>query len=92
MKAELRSIIAETACLDVPVATLSDTDSLYDAGLSSLGTLRVMLAIEEALNLEIPAERITFDTFQSIESLASMLAPLIQEGPTASAPFATTQR
>ncbi|HKT95369.1 MAG TPA: acyl carrier protein [Paraburkholderia sp.] len=92
MKAALRSIISETACLDVPVATLSDTDSLYDAGLSSLGTIRVMLAIEEALDIEIPAELITFDLFQSIESLASMLVSLRQEGPTECATLAAIQR
>ena len=92
MKAALRSIISESACLDVPVATLSDTDNLYDAGLSSLGTIRVMLAIEETLDIEIPAELITFDLFQSIESLAGMLASLTQEGRTECAPFATAQR
>ena len=92
MKAELRSIISETGCLDVPVSTLSDTDNLYAAGLSSLGTIRVMLAIEEALDIEIPDELITFDLFQSIESLASMLASLVREGRSERARCATLQR
>ncbi|QBR04158.1 acyl carrier protein [Paraburkholderia pallida] len=92
MKADLRSIISETACLDVPVASLSDTDNLYAVGLSSLGTIRVMLAIEEALGIEIPAELITFDLFQSIESLARLLASLKQDGRTECAPFAAMQR
>ncbi|WP_213304976.1 acyl carrier protein [Paraburkholderia sacchari] len=92
MKAALRSIISETACLDVPVESLSDTDNLYAAGLSSLGTIRVMLAIEEALGIEIPAGLITFDLFQSIESLASMLASLIQAERTECVPFTATQR
>lgn len=92
MKAALRNILSETACLDVPVASLSDTDNLYAVGLSSLGTIRVMLAIEDALDIEIPAELITFDLFQSLESLAHMLAPLMQEGGAACGPLATAQR
>jgi acyl carrier protein len=79
MKADLRRVLSETACLDVPVETLSDTDNLYAAGLSSLGTVRVMLAVEEALGIEIPGELITFELFQCIESIASALAPLVRE-------------
>jgi acyl carrier protein len=77
MKAELRRVLSESACLDVPVDTLSDTDDLFAAGLSSLGTVRVMLAIEEALGIDIPGELITFKLFQSIDSLARSLAPLV---------------
>jgi acyl carrier protein len=79
MKADLRRVLSETACLDVPVESLSDTDNLYAAGLSSLGTVRVMLAVEEALGIEIPGELITFELFQCIESIASALAPLVRE-------------
>jgi acyl carrier protein len=79
MKAELRHILSESACLDVPVETLSDTDDLYAAGLSSLGTVRVMLAIEDALGIEMPGELITFELFKSIDSLAYSLAPLLAE-------------
>jgi acyl carrier protein len=83
MKVALRRIISETACLDVPVETLSDTDNLFAAGLSSIGTVRVMLAIEESLRIEIPETVITFDMFRCIDSLASALAPLVcDERPT----------
>src|SRR5579864_2676458 len=79
MKADLRRILAETACLDVPVETLSDFDNLYAAGLSSLGTIRVMLAVEDALGIEIPGELITFDLFRCIDSFVSALAPFVQD-------------
>ncbi|SED08833.1 Acyl carrier protein [Burkholderia sp. WP9] len=79
MKAELRRVLSETACLDVPVETLSDTDDLYAAGLSSLGTVRVMLAVEDALGIEVPGELITFKLFQCIDSIACALAPLVPE-------------
>jgi acyl carrier protein len=83
MKTELRRVISETGCLDVPVETLSDTDDLYAAGLSSLGTVRVMLALEEAFDMEVPGEVITFELFQCIDSLACGLAPLLQREPVA---------
>jgi len=92
MKVALRRILAETACLEVPVETLSDTDNLYAAGLSSLGTFRVMLAVEDALGIEIPGELITFDLFRSIDSLAGALAPLVRDDWAAHRPCATARR
>lgn len=77
MKAALRNIISENACLHVPVETLADSDSLYDAGLSSLGTVRVLLAVEDAFGIEIPGELISFDLFRCIDSLERFLAPLM---------------
>lgn len=79
MKAELRRVLSETASLDVPVNTLSDTDDLHAAGLSSLGTVRVMLAVEDVLGIDVPGELITFELFQCIDSLARGLAPLVAE-------------
>jgi acyl carrier protein len=92
MKADLRRVLAETACLDVPVETLSDTDNLYAAGLSSLGTVRLMLAVEDALGIEIPGELITFDLFQCIDSLTSALAPLVREQSVAGRQCAAARR
>jgi acyl carrier protein len=79
MKTYVRSILQETACLDVPVNSLGDHDDLYAAGLSSLGSVRVMMAIEEKFAVEIPAALITHELFQSIESLARTIAHLVPE-------------
>jgi acyl carrier protein len=79
MKDHVRSILRETACLDVPVDTLGDNEDLYAAGLSSLGAVRVMMAIEENFGIEIPGALITHDLFQSIDSLASTIARVVPE-------------
>ena len=79
MKTYVRSVLQETACLDVSVNSLSDDDDLYAAGLSSLGSVRVMMAIEEKFAIEIPATLITHDLFQSIESLARTIAHIVPE-------------
>ncbi len=54
MKETIRQILAEVARLDVPIETLDDQADLYQAGLSSLATVHVMLALENAFNIEIP--------------------------------------
>jgi len=79
MKHHVRRILEETACLDVEIDSLGDNDDLYAAGLSSLGTVRVMLAVEEAFAIEIPGALITHDMFASIAALAGVIAQLVPE-------------
>ncbi|WNC91447.1 acyl carrier protein [Paraburkholderia sp. FT54] len=79
MKTHVRRILHETACLAVPIDTVGDEDDLYAAGLSSLGAVRVMMAIEEEFPIEIPGALITHELFQSIDSLASALAHIVPE-------------
>lgn len=79
MKTTLRRILARTGCLDVPVDALADDDDLYEAGLSSMGAVRLMLEVEEAFGIEIPAESISREMFQSIGSLAVELGRVLPE-------------
>jgi acyl carrier protein len=76
MKTELRRILAESARLDVPIDTLSDSDDLYAAGLSSLATVHVMLAIEDEFGIEIPDRMLTRRLFSSVDSLAAAVDEL----------------
>jgi acyl carrier protein len=76
MKTALRRILTETARLDVPVSELSDSDDLYAAGLQSLTTVRLMLAIEDEFDIEIPDPMLTRQLFSSIDSLAAAIAQL----------------
>lgn len=76
MKTALRRILSETARLDVPVSELSDSDDLYAAGLQSLTTVRLMLAIEEEFDVEIPDRMLTRQLFSSIDSLAAAISQL----------------
>ncbi|MGO4306609.1 MULTISPECIES: acyl carrier protein [unclassified Cupriavidus] len=71
MKATIRNILGEVARLDVPLASLADQDDLYAAGLSSLATVHVMLALENAFDIEIPDQMLTRQLFRSIDSLAA---------------------
>ncbi|MCO5397467.1 acyl carrier protein [Ralstonia soli] len=71
MKETIRNILGEVARLDVPLASLADNDDLYAAGLSSLATVHVMLALENAFDIEIPDQMLTRQLFRSVDSLAA---------------------
>ncbi|KAA0180450.1 MULTISPECIES: acyl carrier protein [Cupriavidus] len=79
MKATIRTILAEVGRLEVPADTLDDHADLYEAGLSSLATVHVMLAIENAFDIEIPDRMLTRQLFRSIQSLADAIVYLRQQ-------------
>ena len=76
MKTALRRILSERACLDVPVDTLADDADLYAAGLSSLATVHLILAIEDEFGIEIPDRMLTRRLFSSLDSLAAAVNEL----------------
>ncbi|OXH86947.1 acyl carrier protein, partial [Burkholderia multivorans] len=54
MKNEIRAILKQVAHLEAAVDSIGDADDLYEAGLSSLDTIQLMLALERQFNVEIP--------------------------------------
>ena len=71
MKATIRNILGDVARLNVPVASLADHDDLYEAGLSSLATVHVMLALENAFDIEIPDRMLTRQRVRSVAARAA---------------------
>ena len=79
MKELLRHILSESVRLQVPITTLDDDADLYAAGLESIATVHLMLAIEENFDIEIPDELITRQLFSSIDSMADAIAGLQEQ-------------
>ena len=69
MNDELRRVLQVAGALSVPVDQLDEDSDLFAAGLSSLATVNVMLAIEQRFAIEIPDELLTRRTFRSLASL-----------------------
>ncbi len=69
MDEAIRAILAEHARLSVNASELGDDDDLYRIGLTSHGTVNVMLAIEDEFEIEIPDTLMRKSTFQSIASI-----------------------
>ncbi len=67
----IREALQQFGRLNRPIAELSDDSDLFAAGFTSHATVNVMLAIEDALDLEFPDELLNRATFVSINALAS---------------------
>ncbi len=76
MRDAIRTVLDECGRLAVPSETLRDGDSLFEAGLSSMATVNVMLALEERFGVEIPDRLLTRRSFESIAAIRAMLAEL----------------
>ena len=72
----IRGLLAEHARLGVDVASLSDTDDLYGAGMTSHASVTVMLACEDEWDLEFPQQMLKKSTFASVANIRDALAEL----------------
>ncbi|MCP5179533.1 MAG: acyl carrier protein [Pseudomonadales bacterium] len=72
----IRQVLQDAGNLAVEVDSLTDIDDLYDAGLTSLNTVNLMLAIEDLFGIEFPDEFLNRDTFQSINAIADAVVSL----------------
>lgn len=72
----IRAIIAQHARLSVDVSTLNDDSDLYGAGLTSLTTVNLMLALEDHFNVEFTDRMLGRKTFGSIKLLSEAMQEL----------------
>ena len=73
---EIRRVIGEHARLAVDTATLADDADLYEAGMTSHASVNVMLALEDAFDVEFPDRMLKRDVFESIDRIAAAVAEL----------------
>jgi len=73
---EIRRIVRDHADLIVDVATLSDKDDLFRAGLISHAMIDVMLALEDQFGVQFPERMLRRSVFQSIDTIAAALTEL----------------
>jgi acyl carrier protein len=72
----IRSVLESHGRLPVAVTSLSDTTDLYQSGLSSHASVNVMLALEDAFDIEFPDSVLRKGTFQSIAAIRGVLEGL----------------
>jgi acyl carrier protein len=73
---DIRSVLADHARLDVDITSLSAGDDLYRNGLTSHGSVNIMLALEDKFNVEFPAEMLRKSTFESIRAIQEAITEL----------------
>jgi acyl carrier protein len=69
----VREILKGISGLRRDVSALGDDDDLYDAGLSSHDALSLMVALEEAFDVEFPDHLLCRRTFVSLRAVAEAL-------------------
>ena len=74
---QIRGIVAAHARLQVDVNTLGEDSDLYEAGLTSLSTVNLMLALEEHFDVEFLDRMLKRRTFQSIRTLSEAVGELL---------------
>ena len=58
---------------------IKDDTYLYDAGLTSFGSMSLMLALEESFEIEFPDRMLNRRTFSSISELKASIEELLAE-------------
>ena len=74
---QIRSILKDHARLVADPSTLEADDDLYQAGMSSLSSVNVMLALEDAFDIEFPDNMLNKKVFGSIAAIHEALVELI---------------
>ena len=80
MEDRVRRVLSENAHLAVDPGALTEDADLYRAGMSSLSTVNVMMALEEEFCVEFPDNMLQPSTFQSVSSIRSALNQLASAG------------
>ncbi len=76
MNESIWKVLDEHGKLDISAAELDDTDDLFDHGLTSHGTVNVMLGLEDAFDVEFPDRLLRRTTFQSVGAIRNALSEL----------------
>ena len=74
---KIRRILAEHGRLAAPAEQLAETADLYKAGLTSLATVGLMLALEDQFGVEFSDSMLSRQTFGSIHSIAQAIDKLL---------------
>ena len=76
MMEKIRELIALHAGLPEGAADITDDTDLYRAGMKSFASVQLMLALEEAFDVEFPEELLNRATFRSLGAIRQAMAQI----------------
>jgi len=76
VKTEIRRVLRDHARLPVDVEELDDHADLFVAGMTSHASVNVMLALEDAFDIEFPDQMLKASVFQTVASIADAVGQL----------------
>jgi acyl carrier protein len=74
--AAVRKVLRDHARLPVNVDSLRDDDDLFQAGMSSHASVNVMLALEDAFDVEFPDQMLRRSVFESVAGIEAAIGEL----------------
>ena len=73
----IRNIVVQHGRLSADASGLAADSDLYRAGLTSLATVGVMLALEDHFEVEFPNTLLNRKTFSNLESISAAIDQLV---------------
>ena len=77
METTIREVLAEYGRLPVDAMSIDIDADLYQCGLTSHASVNVMLALEDAFDVEFPQELLRKKTFESVFAIQEALSGLV---------------
>ena len=77
LRDRIRQVLRDQARLPVDIDSLSDSDDLYQAGMSSHASVNVMLALEDTFDIEFPDQMLRRSVFESVSGIESAIGELL---------------
>jgi acyl carrier protein len=72
----IREVIDTHGRMPAPASSLSETEDLFESGLTSHASVNVMLALEDEFDIEFPDSLLNKTTFESIANIKGALISL----------------
>jgi len=79
VKVEIRRVLRDHARLPVDIDSIDERADLFQAGMSSHASVNVMLALEDAFDLEFPDQMLKRSVFESVAGIAAAVNELQPE-------------
>jgi acyl carrier protein len=73
---EIRRVLRDHARLPVDIDSIDDQTDLFRAGMSSHASVNVMLALEDALDIEFPDSMLKRSVFESVAGIDAAVQEL----------------
>jgi acyl carrier protein len=76
LSADIRDVLRHHARLPIDIDSIADDADLFASGMSSHASVNVMLALEDAFDLEFPDRMLKRAVFESVSGIAAAIGEL----------------
>ena len=78
MQDQIRDVLAAHGRMAIDPREVDEAADLYNLGLTSHASVDVMLALEDAFDIEFPDEVLKKSTFESVRNIAQVIESLVK--------------